>query len=164
MRPLLTNLSSDSQGSHPRPTSLEAILHPAPHAVVDDAPVDPRLGTARRWTNVTSDPQILASILSAWTTREYYYYHYLDREAFLDDMAAGRLEFCSELLVNALLASACVGPSPFSPHDGCSHQTRQDINLSRAVYQFSGQREVETLLRSIHHDGFLQRGFTFMGS
>jgi hypothetical protein len=118
MRPLLTNLSSDSQGTLPRPTSLEAILHPAPHAVVDETPTDPRLGSARGWTNVTSDTQILVSILSAWTTREYYYYHYLDRDAFLDDMAAGRSDFCSELLVNALLANACVSPPLLSPLPG----------------------------------------------
>jgi hypothetical protein len=110
MRPLLTNPSSDSQGTLPRPTSLEAILHPVQHAVVDDISPDPRLASTRGWTSVTSDTQILVSILSTWTTREYSYYHYLDRDAFLDDMAGGRSDFCSELLVNALLASACVSP------------------------------------------------------
>jgi hypothetical protein len=133
MRPLLTNLSSDSQGTHPRPTSLEAILHPVSHAVVDDTPTDPRLGTARSWTKVTSDAQILASILSAWTTREYYYYHYLDRDVFLDDMAAGRSEFCSELLVNALLASACVGLLPPPPFPQSSH-----LPLGHGSYQLIG--------------------------
>jgi hypothetical protein len=108
MRPLLTNFSSDSQGTPPRPTSLEAILHPAPHPVVDDPNPDPRLGSAQGWTSVTSDTQLLTTILSTWTTREYSYYHYLDRDAFLDDMAGGRSDFCSELLVNALLASGCV--------------------------------------------------------
>jgi hypothetical protein len=107
-RPLLTNPSSDSQGTLPRPTSLEAILHPVLHAAGDDTTPDPRLRSAREWTSVTSDTRILVSILSAWTTREYSYYHYLDRDAFLDDMAGGRWDFCSELLVNALLASACV--------------------------------------------------------
>jgi hypothetical protein len=69
---------------------------------------DARLASARNWTSVTEDTNLLVALLSAWTVREYSYYHYLDREAFLDDMAAGRSDFCSPLLVNALLASACV--------------------------------------------------------
>jgi hypothetical protein len=63
---------------------------------------------------VTKDIHLIGSILDSWTTREYSYYHYLDRDAFLDDMANGRTDFCSALLVNALLASACVGPPNIS--------------------------------------------------
>jgi hypothetical protein len=70
--------------------------------------VDPRLASANTWTAVSNDIDLLVSIFSSWTELEYCYYHYLDREAFLDDMASGRTDFCSELLVNALLASACV--------------------------------------------------------
>jgi len=78
------------------------------HDVVDEALADPRLASAKNWTNATSDTNLLVSILSTWTTREYCYYHYLDRDAFLDDMASGRSHFCSKLLVNAVLATACV--------------------------------------------------------
>ncbi|KAH3912744.1 hypothetical protein HBH56_118810 [Parastagonospora nodorum] len=102
---------SDSQGTHPRPTSIDAILHPTSsvesHDVVDETPMDSRLASARNWTNVTTDTNLLVSILSTWTTREFCYYHYLDRDAFLDDMASGRSHFCSKLLVNAVLATAC---------------------------------------------------------
>jgi hypothetical protein len=108
-RPLLTNLSSDSQSTPPPPTSIEAILQHHSDAVVDESLADPRLASARHWTTVTSDTHLIVSILDSWTTREYSYYHYLDRDAFLDDMASGRTDYCSALLVNALLASACVG-------------------------------------------------------
>ncbi|KAF1847944.1 uncharacterized protein K460DRAFT_279354 [Cucurbitaria berberidis CBS 394.84] len=97
---------SDSQGSLPPPTSIEAILQPPSSSFVDAAFTDPRLASAKNWTTVTSDPNILLTLFSAWTTREFCYYHYLDRDAFLDDMASGRTDFCSALLVNALLASA----------------------------------------------------------
>jgi hypothetical protein len=57
---------------------------------------------------VTGDEDLLASILVTWNALEYSYYHYLDRDAFFDDMANGREDFCSDLLVNALLATAAV--------------------------------------------------------
>ncbi|CAO2647272.1 Nn.00g081940.m01.CDS01 [Neocucurbitaria sp. VM-36] len=97
---------SARQSSLPAPTSLEAILHPSP-AIMTHPTTEPQLASAKNWTTVTSDINILADLLSAWTVREYSYYHYLDREAFLDDMASGRTDYCSSLLVNALLASAC---------------------------------------------------------
>ncbi|KAI8933109.1 hypothetical protein NX059_009752 [Plenodomus lindquistii] len=96
-----------SSSTYPAPTSLEAILSPSPSTASDDSTSDPRLQYIRNWTNVTSDTNILISLMSAWTTCEYSYYHYLDREIFLDDLASGRTDFCSPLLVNALLASAC---------------------------------------------------------
>lgn len=121
----------DSEGTLPRPTSIEALLHPTPHPVVDDLLADPRLASARNWTTVTNDADLLISILSSWTAQEYSYYHYLDRDAFLDDMASSRADFCSELLVNALLASACSTSSavkdrsiPFS-----------EVNIATAFYK-----------------------------
>ncbi|KAH7413792.1 hypothetical protein DE146DRAFT_749992 [Phaeosphaeria sp. MPI-PUGE-AT-0046c] len=122
---------SDSEGTLPPPTSIEALLHPAPHVVVDDVLSDPRLASAKNWTTVTTDADLLISILSSWTSQEYVYYHYLDRDAFLDDMACNRSDFCSELLVNALLASACSTSSvvkdrsiPFS-----------EVNIATAFYR-----------------------------
>ncbi|KAH7079542.1 hypothetical protein FB567DRAFT_124351 [Paraphoma chrysanthemicola] len=89
------------------PTSIEAILHSPTNGTIKRSQLDSRLASARDWTAVTNDADLLESILATWTTDEYSFYHYLDRNAFLDDMASGRSDFCSELLVNALLASAC---------------------------------------------------------
>lgn len=105
---ILTNSSTDSQSSLPRPTSIEAILHTPSSAAVDDMAADPRLGYVGNWTRVTDDAGFLAHLFTIWTEREYVYYHFLDREAFLADLSCGRGDFCSELLVNAVLASACV--------------------------------------------------------
>ncbi|KAH8731934.1 hypothetical protein GQ44DRAFT_766978 [Phaeosphaeriaceae sp. PMI808] len=97
----------DSQSLLPPRTSIESILY-SPSGVVADEPLpDPRLASAKNWTTVTSNVGLIVSLLSSWTLIEHSYYHYLDREAFLDDMSSGRTDFCSELLVNALLASAC---------------------------------------------------------
>lgn len=105
---VLTNLSLGSSRALPPPTSLEAILSPSPSAASDDSTTDVRLQSLRNWTTVTSDNSLLASLMGSWTVCEYSYYHPLDRDAFLDDAASGETTFCSSLLVNALLASACV--------------------------------------------------------
>lgn len=105
---VLTNLSLGSSRAPPPPTSLEAILSPSPSTASDDSSTDFRLQYLQNWTTVTSDSTLLASLIVSWTTCEYNYYHYIDRDAFLDDVAGGGTEFCSPLLVNALLASACV--------------------------------------------------------
>ena len=104
----MTNLSSGDQGSLPRPIPIEAIIHPPRHVQMSDLRMDPRLSCATHWTTVTADGALVVDLLCAWTELEYSYYHYLDRESFLDDMASGSNAFCSSLLVNALLASACV--------------------------------------------------------
>lgn len=135
----LTNFRSESQDALPRPTSIEAILDsPRSVASADTTVEDPRLATARKWTTVTSNTDLLNSILSSWTTHEYSYYHYLDREAFLDDMASSRTDYCSELLVNALLATACVGTTSFI----CSQKPLPPMLKSAhsiVVHIFNGQ-------------------------
>lgn len=75
---------------------------------MDDLAADPRLGYLSNWTLVTDDTGFLAHLFTIWTEREHVYYHFLDREAFLADMSCGRGDFCSKLLVNVVLASACV--------------------------------------------------------
>lgn len=108
---ILTNSSIGSQSSLPRPTSIEAILHTPSTAAADDMAADPRLGLVGDWTRVTDDTGFLAHLVTIWTEREYIYYHFLDRDAFLADLSSRRSDFCSELLVNVLLASACVSTS-----------------------------------------------------
>ena len=104
----LTNLSSASQVAVPPPTSLEAILHPPDSTDVGNMTADSRPRSIKNWTTVTTDGNLLVALFSAWKELEYSYYHYLELDAFLDDMASGDTDFCSALLVNALLASACV--------------------------------------------------------
>jgi len=87
----------------PPPTSIEALLHPA-----SDNTFDPRLEALKNWTTVTKDSYFLSLLMTLWHKWEYSYYHYLDWELFLDDLSSGRTDFCSELLVNAVLASAGV--------------------------------------------------------
>ena len=90
------------------------------HIVGDDAPylkpyhlaqvADDRFHNimASRWTRVTSDNKLLAWLLDAYFMHAYPAFPAFQKDLFLDDMVSGRDRFCSELLVNAVLAHACV--------------------------------------------------------
>ncbi|KAJ4346866.1 uncharacterized protein N0V89_010799 [Didymosphaeria variabile] len=100
-RIVLTNPSSDAFNSIPPPTSIDSLLHPD-----TDASFDPRLEGLPKWTPITKDARFLTHLMNLWHKWEYSYYHYLDWDIFLDDLSSGCTDFCSELLVNAVLASA----------------------------------------------------------
>jgi hypothetical protein len=106
-RTFLTNLSSDSSKSHSRPSSIEAILH-EPRSPNGHLFADPRLESVRNWTTITYDNNLLTVLMNAWHLWEYKYHHFLDWDIFLDDLASENTNFCSKLLVNAMLASGSV--------------------------------------------------------
>lgn len=72
--------------------------------------VDPRLNTVEpsKWTAVISDDVLLRKLLETYFIYEYPSFPFFHKDCFLDDMATGRTRFCSSLLVNCVLATACV--------------------------------------------------------
>jgi len=72
--------------------------------------IDPLLADARpsKWTSVSSDDRLLQKLLEGFFINEYPWEFVLHKDYFLEDMASGSARFCSPLLVNALLAKACV--------------------------------------------------------
>jgi hypothetical protein len=72
--------------------------------------VDARIDNAvlSRWTSVSRNDELLRELLRAYLLFEYPLYPFFHKDHFLDDMVAGRSRFCSSLLVNAILAAACV--------------------------------------------------------
>lgn len=74
--------------------------------------IDPRLTniSAKKWTVVTGDDKLVRKLLQTFFLTEYSWYPTFHKDHFLEDMAHGRPRFCSSLLVNAILASACVSP------------------------------------------------------
>jgi hypothetical protein len=63
---------------------------------------------AGRWTSVTENDELVRTLLRTYVKLEHPNITIFPAECFLDDMAAGRERYCSSLLVNAVLASACV--------------------------------------------------------
>lgn len=63
---------------------------------------------AKPWTAATDDDNMVFHLISLYFTWEHVFFVRMDRGLFLQDMIAGRLTFCSPLLVNAMLAHAIV--------------------------------------------------------
>ena len=77
--------------------------------------IEPRLEAAKpsEWTTVCKDDPLLRKLLAAFFTHEYHLCPAFHKDYFLEDMAAepgnrDKLLHCSPLLVNAVLAYACV--------------------------------------------------------
>ncbi|KAL3601600.1 hypothetical protein FPOAC2_05869 [Fusarium poae] len=60
------------------------------------------------WTNASKDDLLMRDLLRVMFRCEYQFTAAFHKDLFLQDLAAGRKDFCSSLLVNALLAYACV--------------------------------------------------------
>ncbi|KAF4997868.1 hypothetical protein FGRMN_3569 [Fusarium graminum] len=75
--------------------------------------VDPRLSIikAKTWTSIIDDDVVLRKLLQIYFLTEYTWFPAFQKDYFLDDMASGGTRYCSPLLVNAILASACHGYS-----------------------------------------------------
>lgn len=80
--------------------------------------VDSRLYNVKisSWTSVCDNDVLMRNLLSGWLRCEYHFTAALQKDIFLEDMAAQREDFCSSLLVNIMLAYSCVRYlEPYSP-------------------------------------------------
>lgn len=78
--------------------------------------IEPRLETVKpsEWTTVSKDDTFMRGLLAAYFKHEYYLWPFFQKDYFLEDMAKLRTDnrnppCCSALLVNVVLAYACVG-------------------------------------------------------
>ncbi|KAF5571266.1 C6 transcription factor [Fusarium phyllophilum] len=71
--------------------------------------IEPRIDSLRpsQWTLVPASENLLRELLMMHFLHEYPTFTFFHKDYFLDDMAAGRENFCSSYLVNAVLAGAC---------------------------------------------------------
>lgn len=72
--------------------------------------IEPRLDKikASRWTDITSSDDLVRRLLAAYLQYDMPYNTPFHVDHFLDDMVAGRENYCTPLLVNAVLAVATV--------------------------------------------------------
>ena len=75
--------------------------------VLDSESSPLHLPTSEVWTTITRDAGFVEHLLSIYFCWVHPTHTVFSKELFLDDMANGRAKYCSPLLVNALLASAC---------------------------------------------------------
>ncbi|PLB53597.1 pathway-specific regulatory protein [Aspergillus steynii IBT 23096] len=64
---------------------------------------------ARPWTSVTNDDDLVSHLVSLYFTWDYPFYAFVDRNVLVKHLTLGNVssDFCSQFLVNALLANAC---------------------------------------------------------
>lgn len=76
--------------------------------------VEPWLSDAKisSWTSVCDDDCLMRELLLVFLRCEYQFAAAFQKDLFFQDMAAGQHDFCSSLLVNIVLAYACVRDSP----------------------------------------------------
>lgn len=72
--------------------------------------MDPKLELIRpsAWTSVSSDDKLMRKMFNIYFLQEYHAAPFFHKDYFLEDMVDKRHEFCSSLLVNAILTMACV--------------------------------------------------------
>lgn len=61
-----------------------------------------------KWTTVCADNVLMRRLLHAFFLQDHDWWTAFQKDYFLEDMAKMRLQFCSSLLVNAVLALSCV--------------------------------------------------------
>jgi hypothetical protein len=103
------NPSPSPQNNLNPPTAASPYLKPIHAAQL----IEPLMSAVRlsKWTTVSSDDQLLRRLLESYLLYEYEWFPVFQKDHFLRDMADGRNRFCSSLLVNAVLAAACVSYS-----------------------------------------------------
>ena len=86
------------------------------------------------WTSVTQDTTLMEHLLSIYLCWIHPSYVLFSRELFLDGMVLGRSEYCSPLLVIALLAFACTySDRPEARGDSSDPRTVGDHLFAEAV-------------------------------
>lgn len=78
-------------------------------ATLSDALIDEI--TVSKWTTILLSEKLLRQLLRSFFQFAYAEWFPFHKGLFLSDMAADRTEFCSSLLVNAVLANACYSSS-----------------------------------------------------
>jgi hypothetical protein len=107
--PLESSLFARLGSDDPRSVYLKP-FHAAD--VVDSLLADVRPSA---WTAVCTDDMLMRELLTVFFRCEYHFTAAFQKDLFLEDMASGKKDFCSSLLVNAVLAYCCVTHSPFFP-------------------------------------------------
>lgn len=101
-------------------TARQRIRTPGVHQPIHRIPyhaaeiVEPLLDVARpaQWTAIVVDPKVYRRLLSLYFLHDYMSNPVFHKDVFLHDLASGRRGgFCSSVLVNAILAKACVSVS-----------------------------------------------------
>ncbi|RAH76607.1 hypothetical protein BO86DRAFT_404540 [Aspergillus japonicus CBS 114.51] len=106
---------------------------------------------AAPWTTVTTNDELVSHLISLWLTWSHPFYNWIDKELFLRDAQAGKLDsqFCSPFLVNCILAEACFHsdyPEAYADPNDPDSKGVHFYNEARRIYEkIEGQLDLPTM-------------------
>ncbi|CAN9445111.1 unnamed protein product [Alternaria alternata] len=118
-------------GTEIQEQTYQPIYHvPYPGARMYDPRMSPNSLRPSRWTSISHDDVFLTRLLEDYFLYEFPLWPCFHKDHFLDDMATGRTDYCSPLLVNTILTAACHGA-------GSLKQRSEFWNPDTYSYRFS---------------------------
>jgi hypothetical protein len=170
-------LSSESHATHHgveiEEQRREAVYRvPYPSARIYDPRISPEQLKPSRWTPISSDDVFLTRLLEDYFLYEFPLWPCFHKDHFLDDMTAGNSDYCSPLLVNAILTAACHGLSilkhrsefwnPRTYSYQCLAETRRlwEQEQSQAVVSLTSAQAATILGRIYFANGMDSMGWT----
>ncbi|KAI0127424.1 hypothetical protein BJ170DRAFT_694222 [Xylariales sp. AK1849] len=108
----ILNLDPEEEDSVAAEEVLNAKSLERPHRYYDDRL---REVDASRWTKVTNQNVVVANLLSLYLSWDHATLRTLDEDYFLDQISTGGTDYCSPLLVNAMLAAASLNYAAIDP-------------------------------------------------
>ncbi|RYO09559.1 hypothetical protein AA0119_g978 [Alternaria tenuissima] len=153
--------------------TYHAIYHvPYPGARMYDPRMSPESLRPSRWTPISHDDVFLIRLLEDYFLYEYPLWPCFHKDHFLDDMATGRNDYCSPLLVNAILTAACHGagslkqrsefwnPNTYSYR--CLAEARRlwELQKSQQLYNLTSAQAATILGRIYFANGMDEMGWT----
>jgi len=119
----------------------------------------------RSWTSVTDDTEFIGYLLSLYFTWEHTYYALFSEKIFLEDLVCGRTDFCSKLLVNAVLSLACTfSDNPDARTEQNDRETRGDHFFAEALRLLDQENMIEnisvTVIQALAVMGIREGGYS----
>jgi hypothetical protein len=99
--------ATDSSDAHKQDPKY---FKPYSSATIIDSRLD--LVSPSAWTTVSADNDLMRHLLKLYFQHEYPFLPCFQKDHFLADMISGSTKYCSSLLVNTILAQACVSAPP----------------------------------------------------
>jgi len=85
---------------------------------------------AKPWTSVSDNPALISHLISLYFAWSHPFYNFIEKDLFLSDMMHSQKTYCSALLVNAVLAQACV--SSLETCQSCLFSNRVTASIRQA--------------------------------
>ncbi|KAK7960450.1 hypothetical protein PG988_011664 [Apiospora saccharicola] len=97
------------------------------------------------WTTVTDSDTVVRNLISLYLSWDHATMRLFDEELFLDQMAAGKRDYCSPVFVNALLAAATLNYSSID-HELCRDLGPRFFEEARDLWESDTEQQPRLLL------------------